>query len=119
MMILVDDDELLDAALMQEPARLVLADAFAHGDDVARHQFGDGLARVVGEAHVAIGEDADEPGGLAVRPALDDRNARYRAAAHESERVGERGVGEDRDGIDDHPALESFDLAHLLCLILG
>ena len=36
--VLVDDDELLDAVLMQQPPRLVLADALADGDDLARHQ---------------------------------------------------------------------------------
>ena len=59
-MVVVDDEQLLDAVLVQEPARLVLRHAFAHGDELLRHQFGDRLQRIVGEAHVAVGEDADE-----------------------------------------------------------
>ncbi len=115
----VDDDELLDAVLVQQAARLVLADALGDGDDLARHQFADRLARIVGEAHVAIGEDADEPRSLAVRAALDHRNAGYRGAPHQRQRVGERRVGKDGDGVDDHAAFEALDLAHLLGLLFG
>src|SRR5258708_27329790 len=82
MLVLIDDDQLFDAALMQKPPRLVLADALADGDHVARHQLADPLARIVGEAHVAIGQYPDQPGGFAVRAALDPRNPRYAAAAH-------------------------------------
>ena len=46
----------------------------------SRHQFGDRLARIVGEAHVAVGEDADELARLAVGAALDHRNAGNRMA---------------------------------------
>ena len=65
--VLVDHDQLLDAVLVQQPPRLVLADPLPDGDDLARHQFADRLARIVGEAHVAVGEDADQPPGFAVR----------------------------------------------------
>ena len=80
---IVDDHQLLDPVLVQQAARLVLADALADRHDLARHQFGHRLARIVGEAHVAVGEDADEPRRLAVRPALDHRNAGDRGAAHQ------------------------------------
>ena len=88
----VDHDQLLDPVLVQQPARLVLADALADGDDLAGHQFGDRLARIVGEAHVAVGEDADELRRLAVRPALDHRNAgnRRRAASAPARRRASR-----------------------------
>ena len=81
---IVDDDQLLDPVLMQEPARLVVAHALPHGHHLAGHEVGHRLARIVGEAHVAVGEDADEPSRLAVRPALDHRNAGDRGAAHEA-----------------------------------
>ena len=113
----VDDDQLLDAVEMQEPARLVMAHPLADRHHLPGHEVRHRLARIVGEAHVAVGENADELRGLAVRPALDDGNAGDRGAAHERERVGERGVGKDGDRIDDHPALEPLDLAHLLGLI--
>ena len=67
----VDHQELLDAVLVQEPLGLVLADALAHGDEpILGHQLGDLLARIGGEAHVAVGEDADELAGPAVAAAL-------------------------------------------------
>ncbi len=104
---------------MQEPARLVMAHPFADRHDLAGHQLGDRLARIVGEAHVAVGENADELRRLAVRPALDHRNAGDRGAAHQRQRFGERRVGKDGDRIDDHAALEALDLAHLLGLLRG
>ena len=53
--------KLFDAVLVQHPLRLVLADALAHRDEVfMRHQFGDFLLRIGREAHVAVGEDADQ-----------------------------------------------------------
>ena len=116
---LVDDDKLLDPMLMQEPARLVAADPLPDRHHLAGHQFGDRLARIVGEAHVAIGEDADELRRLAVRAALDHRNSRDRGAPHDGERVGQRRVGKDGDRIDHHAALEALDLAHFLGLVGG
>ena len=63
----VDHEQLLDAVLMQKPLGFLLADAFAHGDEpLLGHQLGDLLARIGGEAHVAIGENADELAGAAV-----------------------------------------------------
>ena len=115
----VDDHEFLDAMQMQEPAGLLVIHPFADRHHLAGHQFRHRLARIVGKAHVAIGENADELRGLAVRPTLDDGNAGDRSATHEGERVGERGVGEDGDRIDHHPALEPLDLAHLFRLIRG
>ena len=92
----VDDEELLDAELVQEPARLVLGDAFAHGDEpVLRHQFGDGLAGIGGEAHVAVRQDADELALGAVGAALDHRDARDAVALHRRKRVGQ-GLVRDR-----------------------
>jgi hypothetical protein len=85
MLVLVHHDELFDPALMQQASRLLLGDALANGDHLAGHEFVDCLERVVGEAHVAIGQDADQSGRFAVRAALDHRNARYGAAPHQCE----------------------------------
>ena len=117
--ILVDDQQLLDAMLMQQPARLVLVDALAHGDELLGHQLGDRLRLVVGEAHVAIGENADQPAGLLAMAALDHRNAGNAVARHQRQRVGERLVGIDGDRVDHHAALIALHLAHFRGLIGG
>jgi hypothetical protein len=81
----IDDEELFNAVVMEEPLRLLLAHSVADPHQVLmRHQFGDALIRVGGEAHVAIGEDADQPAdyqsaGAAV---LHDRNTRYAVGLH-------------------------------------
>ena len=83
--VLVDDEQFLDPALVEHAARLLLADAGADGDEiVAGHQLGDRLARIFGEADVAVGEDADQPAVL-----LGDRDAGDPVPRHQLERVGE------------------------------
>ena len=116
---IVDDHQLFDAVNMQEPAGLFVVHPLADRHDLAGHEVRHRLARIVGEAHVAVGENAEKLRRLAVRPALDHGNAGDRGAAHERERVGERGVGKDGDRIDHHAALEPLDLAHLFRLIGG
>ena len=65
--LIVDHEQLFDAMLVQHPLGLVLADAFAHGDEIfVRHQFGDLLARIGRKPHVAVGEDADQLSGNAL-----------------------------------------------------
>ena len=95
-------------------------DAFAHGDQlVLGHQLGDALARIGGEAHVAVGEDADQLAGAAVAAALDHRNAGDAVLLHQLERVGQRRVGVDGERVDHHAGFELLDLAHLLGLLVG
>ena len=61
----IDDQQLLDAVLVQQALGLVLVDALLDRDEVlAGHQLVDLLRRVGGEAHVAVGQDADQPAGL-------------------------------------------------------
>ena len=114
---IVDDHQFLDAVQMQEPAGLLVVHPLPDRHHLAGHEVRHRLARIVGEAHVAIGENAEKLRRLAVRPALDDWDPGDRGAAHERERVGERRVGKDGDRIDHHPALEPLDLAHLFRLI--
>ena len=76
--VVVDDQQLFDAALVQQALGFVLVDVLLDRDQVVPgHQFVDLLAGIGGEAHVAVGQDADEPADrLAARAAiLDDRNA--------------------------------------------
>ena len=74
--ITVDDQELLDAVLMQEALGLPLIDVLAYCDQpVLGHQLGHFLLLVGGKAHIAVGENADKLAGATVPPALDHRNA--------------------------------------------
>ena len=118
----VHHEQLLDAALVQEPLGLFLVDVFRHRDEVfLRHQFGDPLAGVGGEADVAVGKDTNEPPhGLAAQTAVfDHRNARDAVRAHQSLRVAQRGFWSDCHRVDHHPGLELLDLPHLLGLLFG
>ena len=118
--VLVDDDQLFDAMLVQQAARLVACETPSPDrDDLRVISSADRLARIVGETHVAVGEDADQPARLAVGAALDHGNAGDRGALHQRQRVGERRVGENGDRVDHHAALEALDLAHLFGLLLG
>ena len=110
----VDDQKLLDAVLVQEPLGFLLADAFAHRDQAfLGHQLGDFLPLVGGEAHVAVGEDADELAGAAAAAALDDRNAGNVVLLHQRQRIRERRIGLDGDRVHHHAGFELFDLPHL------
>ena len=95
-------------------------DALAHRDQpVLGHQLGDGLLRVGGEADVAIGQDADELALVALRPALDHRNAGDGIMLHQRQRVGQRLVGEDRDRVGDHARFELLHEPDLGGLLVG
>jgi hypothetical protein len=79
---------------------------------LAGHQLADRLPRVLGEADVAVGQDADQRTALA----LDHGDARDVPALHQGERVGQRLVGMDGHRVDHHAALELLDLADLVGL---
>ena len=111
--LIVDDDELLDAMLMQHPLGLVLADALAHRDEVlVRHQLGDFLPGIGGEAHVAVGENADQLAGLAIA-AGDHGNAGDAVILHQRQRVRQRRVRPDGQRVHHHARLVLLDLPHL------
>ena len=118
--LIVDDDQLLDAVLVKQLLGLGLADRLAHRDQVlARHQLIDALLRVGGEADVAVGQDADQAAEVvaASAAAVDDRDARDAVGLHQRQRVGKGGIRADHDRVHDHAALELLDLADLLGLL--
>ncbi len=117
--VVIDDEQFLDAVLMQKPARLVFGHAaFANRHELPRHQFGDRHLRIGGKAHVAIGQDAAEFAGASVVAARHDGNAGNAVALHQRQRVGKRLVGIDGDRIDHHAALVALHLAHFVGLLL-
>jgi hypothetical protein len=106
----VHHQQLFDPVLVQEPPRLVGADVAAHRDEVLPgHQLVDADGGVGREAHVTVGEDADEALGVA----FDDGNAADAVASHQLAGVGEGLVGMDGDGVHHHAALELLDLTDL------
>ena len=124
----IDHQQLLDAELMQQPLGLVLPDALAHGDELLLgHQLGHALARIGGEAHVAVGEDADQLAGRARRRIdgggpgrpLHHRNAGNAVFLHQGAGLGQGGLRMDGHRIDHHAGLELLDLADLGGLLLG
>ena len=113
-LVLVDDEHLLDAVLVQEPEHCVLVRALAHRDEpiLRRH---DGRHRRVAlrlEPQVAVRHDADEV------LALDDGHAGDVLRARERDDVANRRVGRDRDRVVNDAALELLDLLNLARLIL-
>src|SRR5437763_6441127 len=59
---LVDNEQLFDAMLVQKALCVFAGDSLAHRyEPVPGHQFGDRLARIVGESYVAVCQNAGEP----------------------------------------------------------
>ncbi len=108
MAVVVDHQQLLDPPLVQQPARFFLAGAERHGREiVGGHQLADRLERVLGEADVAIGDDADQPAGQ-----IGHRDAADAVGRHQLLRLAQRRIGVDGDRVDDHAALVALDRAH-------
>jgi hypothetical protein len=113
--VLVDHQQLLDPVLVQQALGLVPLGPFLHRDQVVSgHELADRLAAVLGEAHVAVGQDANQRPGAA----LDHRNAGDAVALHQGQRIGQGLVGIDGDRVHHHAAFELLDLAHLVGLLL-
>ena len=106
--IVVDDDQLLDPALVQRTARFLLAHPDAYRRQiVARHQLGHRLHRIFGKTHVAVGQDADQ---LAVL--FHHGNAADPVLRHDRLRLRQCRGRRDGDRIDHHPAFEPLHLAN-------
>ncbi len=87
--VVVDHQQLLDPALVEQLARFLLRDAGAdRGEIVVRHQLAHRLLGIVGEAHVAVGEDADQ-----LARGLDHRDAADPVGGHHRARFAQRRVG--------------------------
>ena len=71
------------------------------------------MPAVGGEAHVAVGENADELAGAAVAAALDHRDAGNAVLLHQLQRIVERRVGMNGDRVHHHARFEFLDLPHL------
>ncbi len=111
----IDHHQLLDAPLVQELLGFLGAHALTHRHQLlAGHQRIDRRRVVRRETHVSVGQDAGE---LAVR--LHDRDARDLVLDHQGQRIGQRLLGMDGDGVHHHARFEFLDLAHLVGLLFG
>ena len=108
----VDDEQLLDAMLVEEPDDLVAARGLPDGDELVFRGHGEahGLAPPGLEPEVAGGHDADQP--LAVH----HRHPGDPAPARELGDLADCGVGTDRDRVAHHAALELLHAPHLVGL---
>src|ERR1043165_4523676 len=110
----VDDEELLDAMLVEDLARLLERGADGRGDEVLLgHALGDRQVEARLEAQVAVGENADE---LAV--GVGHRHAGDFVFLHDLQRLGDRLPRPHGDGVDDHARLGALDLVDLFRLLL-
>jgi hypothetical protein len=112
--VLVDDQHLFDAMLVQQREHLFLGRVLAHGHQpLARcHDGGHRGVELGLEAQVAVGHDSDR---LAV---AHHRHAGDVLRAREVQHVADRELGPDRDRVVDDPALESLDASDLARLPL-
>jgi hypothetical protein len=107
----------LNAELMQEAARFVLAHAFFDRDQaILGHQLRHFLVWICGKPHIAIGENANELTRLVTCAAFNNRHARNAIALHQIQRVRQRLVRIDCERIDHHAAFEFLHGAHFIGL---
>jgi hypothetical protein len=109
----VDHQQLFDAVLVQKLLGDIETDADAHRDHVLGHQLPHRLLRIGGEAHVAVGQDADQ---LAIR--LHHRDAGDAVTLHHAERILQRLVGPDGQRVHHHARLVLLHQAHFVGLAL-
>jgi hypothetical protein len=59
------NEQLLDPSRLHQAARFIKVGGFGqHGEIVARHHHADGRVVGLGKAHIAVGDDADDPAAL-------------------------------------------------------
>jgi hypothetical protein len=104
--------------LMEKLLGFLHGHALAHRDEMLLgHQLADRLTGIFREAHVTIGENADQFAGLAV--AFDHGNPGNMMALHQRERIGEAGARPDGQRVYHHPRFEFLHAADLVGLLFG
>ena len=112
LILVIYDQQLFNAVLVQDQLRLFERGAHGHGDQVLLgHHVAHGNVGARLKAQVAIGQDAHQP--LALR----DGHAADAVAAHHLQRIGNQFVGANGHRIDDHPALRALYLVDFACLV--
>src|SRR5438132_1657548 len=107
--LLVDDRQLFDAVLGEEPLRLLERRADGCRDQaLLRHRGANRAVELALELEVAIGDDADQAPRV-----VHHRDAGDAEPLHQPHRLPQRAVGAERDGMEDHPRLAALDPVHL------
>ena len=113
--LVVDHQQFLDPALVEQPARLLLADAGADGDEIVAGS----SARTTGWRGFSAKRTSRLVRMPTSRPSVSVTGMpEIRWRCHQLERVGERLVGRHGDRVDHHAALEALDRAHRRGLLL-
>ncbi len=113
---IVDNDQLLDPVLVQQVPGAFGADIGGDRDEVLpRHQLIHFQTGFGGEAHIAVGDDADQAVGIA----LDHRNAADAMGRHQRLHIGQGLVRVDGQRVHHHARLVFLDPADLGRLLLG
>ena len=112
--VVVDDQHLLDAVLVQQPQNFLIRRAFAHRDEplLRRHDFGNRRVELRLETDVATRNDANR------HAVVDDRHAGDAHGARQLEDLADRHVGRHRDRVAHHARLELLDHQDLPGLLL-
>ena len=109
--ILVDDEQLLDAVLVEQGLAVRQVDAHRGGDQVlAGHDVVDAQLVVGDEPQVAVGDDAHQ------LVTVEHRQAGDTVVAHDRLDIGDALVARHGDRVDDHAGFGFLDLLHLLGL---
>ena len=106
---------------MQQALGLFAIDVLAHGDELfLGHQLVDWRLQIGREAHVAMGENADELAFAAsVARRFHDGNAGDLVLGHQLECGGERGGRFDGDRVHHHAGFKLLHRGDLVRLLLG
>jgi hypothetical protein len=105
----VDHRQLLDAMTAHDCLRLIQRRAGRGGHQpLARHRVAQRAVERALELQVAVRDDADDP-----PVAVDHGHPRDPEALHQRHRLAQRGVGGERDRVEDHPALGALHAVDL------
>src|SRR5213083_2483910 len=106
--VLVDHRKLLDAMLGEDSLRLVERRADGCGDEpVLRHRSAKRAVELALELQVAVCDDADQAPGV-----VHDRHPGDAEPLHQPDRLAQRAVRAERDGMQDHPRLAALHAIH-------
>ena len=109
--VLVHDEELFDAVLLEDALGLLERGANGHGDEIfLRHHGADRERMILFEAQVAVGKDSGEA------RAAGDGQAGDAVLGHDLEGLAEGDVRRDGDGVHDHAAFRTLHAVHFLSL---